>query len=195
MFKKLINPYPTLQLFWILRKRYLDITWQVKEIVWILETVINLIRKILNRVLIGYVFNHKSGPGVIPDINGTYLEDITVIIFELVDNNVLWTHQDRLWKYLRLTAIHDLCLILSKRLGEVTGVPVDCAGVTDMTVFTIRWTWSLWKSVMQKLCLSPLLLFTVFGFRLLDLTPWTAKAFFLNFRNNQIGGLYWRVRR
>ena len=156
--------------------------------------MINLIREILNCVLIRNVFYHKSGSWIVSNVHWTYFKDITVVIFEFVRHNVLWTYQKRLSKYLRLATIHNLCLILSVRLWKVTGVPVNSTGMTDMTVFAIRWAGSLWKSVMQKLCLSPLLLFTVLGFCLLNLTPWTTKAFFLNLRNYQVWCLQWRVR-
>lgn len=100
--------------------------------------MINLMGKILNRVLVWNVLDHKGSSGVITNIDWSNFKNVAVVIFEFISHNILRIDQNRLNNYLRLTVNHHLCLIFSIRLRKVTGVPVNSTGMTDMTIFSIR---------------------------------------------------------
>ena len=95
-----MKPYPTLQLFYLskslpkLKKKYLDITGKIKEIVAIGVLPIDLLGERLNCVLVGNVFDHESGSPISADTAHIYHEIIGIIIpsFIVVNHVVLLIH-------------------------------------------------------------------------------------------------------
>ena len=90
MFRKLIKPYPTLQLFYLskslpkLKKKYLDIAGKIKKIVAIRMLPIDLLGERLNCILVGNVFDHESGSPISADAAHVYHEITGVIISPLI---------------------------------------------------------------------------------------------------------------
>lgn len=103
---------------------YLDITGEVEEVVTGIEILVDLIGQILNGVLVGNVFDHQRGPGILPNIHRVDLEDSVVIVPHLLCANVV-----------------ALCLFGVGITGHLLGlqgvvdvvrfVPVDRAGVAE----------------------------------------------------------------
>ena len=63
---------------------YLNITRQVQKVISIGKVKINLIRQVLNGILIRYIPNHQRGPGVMTDGHGVDLKVIRIVIKCLV---------------------------------------------------------------------------------------------------------------
>lgn len=85
-----------------------------------------------------------------------------------------------------------MILIFTEWLMIISRKLINCTCVT--AIFPI-WTWSLWKSLMQKLSLFPFILVIKFFLRFLSLTPLTTKSFPLNLLNYLFRSLHRRVRR
>jgi hypothetical protein len=87
--RKLINPYPTLQLFFNYGKKYFDIAWKIQEVVRVLKVVIDFCRKILDRVFVWNVTDHKSRSWVITNVLWVNVEHIRIIVLYLFVYDVL----------------------------------------------------------------------------------------------------------
>lgn len=73
----------------IYKNDYFDVAGQVQEIVRILETLVDLCRQVLDRVLVRNVFYHESCARVMTDVVRIDLEDSIVEITQLLRHNVL----------------------------------------------------------------------------------------------------------
>jgi len=143
--------------------------------------IVNLVWKILNGVLIGYVFNHQSSPRIISNIRGIDLEHRIIIIPNFLMHAV-WRCGSMPHKL--LVTCHDPLKLASQdplrlashdhlrlRVSSLIIMPWESVDGTGMAViFTIR-AWTLRKSLMENLLLSPFFLVTELRLCLLNLLP------------------------
>lgn len=67
-----------------LKKVYFYIARQVKEVIRVLEIMIDLIRQVLNCVFIRYIFYHESSSWVITYIQRIYIKYSIIVILHLL---------------------------------------------------------------------------------------------------------------
>ena len=167
--------------------KYLNVAGEVKEVVTVWEILIDLIRKVLNRVLVGNVLDHERRSGVITDIERINIENIWIVVSYLTLSQGILRCCNGIMVDISIRVRTDHYPRPRVWVTIVARIPINGTGMAEIFPIRAVGAGAFGKRLMQQFGFLPLLLIRHLSLGLFDFRPNTSQSVFLNLHQDLIG--------